>query len=107
MNKYSKNNENSLDIKKVDVFYRDNHAIKNVTMKIKEKHVTAFIGPSGCGKSTLLRCINRMNDEIVGCRTEGEIIWNGINILDEKVDPVPLRRKVGMVFQKPNQFLII
>jgi len=100
----NKINRNTLKIKNVDVFYGENHAIKNVTMDIKENHVTAFIGPSGCGKSTLLRCLNRMNDEIVGCRTEGEIIWDGYNILDEKVDPVPLRRKVGMVFQKPNPF---
>jgi phosphate transport system ATP-binding protein len=102
----SKNNQNEklLNIENVNVYYGDNHAIKKVTMAIKEKHVTAFIGPSGCGKSTLLRCLNRMNDEIVGCRTEGTIEWDGINILDKKVDPVPLRRKVGMVFQKPNPF---
>jgi len=104
MNKKTQKNDESLNIENVDVFYGDNHAIKNVSMGIKEKHVTAFIGPSGCGKSTLLRCLNRMNDEIVGCRTEGKIIWDGINILDKNVDPVPLRRKVGMVFQKPNPF---
>jgi phosphate transport system ATP-binding protein len=73
-------------------------------MEINEKSVTAFIGPSGCGKSTLLRCFNRMNEEIVGCRIEGEIIWQDIDILEDKVDPVSLRRKVGMVFQKPNPF---
>jgi phosphate transport system ATP-binding protein len=102
----SKKSKNSVPIKlkKVDVFYGSNHAIIDVSMNIKQKSVTAFIGPSGCGKSTLLRCFNRMNDEIIGCRTEGEIIWNNINILDKKVDPVPLRRKVGMVFQKPNPF---
>ena len=102
--KIPKKKEKSLKIRNVDVYYGDNHAIKNVTMEVKENCVTAFIGPSGCGKSTLLRCLNRMNDEIVGCRTEGEIEWNGINILDKKVDPVPLRRKIGMVFQKPNPF---
>ena len=94
----------NLDIKNVDVFYGDNHAIKDVSMLIKERKVTAFIGPSGCGKSTLLRCLNRMNDEIVGCKTEGTIMWGGIDILSKDVDPVPLRRKVGMVFQKPNPF---
>ena len=93
-----------IKVNNVDVFYGTNHAIIDVTMDIHQKSVTAFIGPSGCGKSTLLRCFNRMNDEIVGCRTEGEILWNNINILDKKVDPVPLRRQVGMVFQKPNPF---
>jgi len=93
-----------IDVEKVNVFYGTNHAIIDATMDIHQKSVTAFIGPSGCGKSTLLRCFNRMNDEIVGCRTEGKIVWNNINILDKKVDPVPLRRQVGMVFQKPNPF---
>jgi phosphate transport system ATP-binding protein len=93
-----------IQIKNVNVYYDSNHAIKNVNMNIKKKSVTAFIGPSGCGKSTLLRCLNRMNDEIVGCRTEGSIIWNKKDILDKDVDPVPLRRRVGMVFQKPNPF---
>jgi phosphate transport system ATP-binding protein len=94
----------NLELENVNVHYGDNHAIIDVSMLIKEKHVTAFIGPSGCGKSTLLRCLNRMNDEIVGCKTEGTIYWGGINILGKDVDPVPLRRKVGMVFQKPNPF---
>jgi len=93
-----------IKIQNVNVYYRDNHAIKNVSMEIKQKHVTAFIGPSGCGKSTLLRCLNRMNDEIIGCKTTGTILWNDIDILSKDVDPVPLRRKVGMVFQKPNPF---
>jgi phosphate transport system ATP-binding protein len=97
-------NNEIIKIKNVNVYYSNNHAIKNVSMDIKEKSVTAFIGPSGCGKSTLLRCFNRMNDEIIGCRTEGSIIWNNIDILNKNVDPVPLRRKVGMVFQKPNPF---
>ncbi len=91
-------------LKDVNVFYSDNHAIKDVSMEIPEKRVTALIGPSGCGKSTLLRCFNRMNEEIVGCRVTGEIIWRNINILSKDVDPVALRRKVGMVFQKPNPF---
>ena len=106
VSKKGKSNQNveRIQVKNVNVYYGSNHAIKNVSMDIKEKRVTALIGPSGCGKSTLLRSFNRMNDEIVGCRTEGSIIWGGIDILDGKVDPVPLRRKVGMVFQKPNPF---
>lgn len=95
---------NKIQIRNVHVYYGDHQAIKNVSMDIHEKAVTAFIGPSGCGKSTLLRCFNRMNQEIVGCRMEGKIIWRGVNILGDKVDPVSLRRDVGMVFQKPNPF---
>jgi len=93
-----------LQIKNVNVYYGDKHAIKNVSMIVKQKNVTAFIGPSGCGKSTLLRCLNRMNDEIVDCKTTGSIHWGDIDILGKDVDPVSLRRKVGMVFQKPNPF---
>jgi phosphate transport system ATP-binding protein len=100
-------NGNTIKLQNVNIWYgnKDNHAIIDVNMDVQEGAVTAFIGPSGCGKSTLLRGINRMNDEIPGCDTEGEIIWKGINILDrKKVDAVVLRRKVGMVFQKPNPF---
>ena len=93
-----------IKIKNVNVYYGDNHAIDNVSMDIKGRCVTAFIGPSGCGKTTLLRALNRMNDEIVGCRTEGSILWRNVDILSDEVDPVPLRRKIGMVFQKPNPF---
>ncbi|MDB2608304.1 phosphate ABC transporter ATP-binding protein PstB, partial [Planktomarina temperata] len=82
----------------------DNHAIKDVTVEIEDKTVTAFIGPSGCGKSTFLRCINRMNDTIEVCRVLGDIRIDGENIYDPKIDPVQLRAKVGMVFQKPNPF---
>ncbi len=91
-------------IRNVNVWYDDNHAIKDVSMDIPVRQVTAFIGPSGCGKSTLIRTFNRMNDDIEGCRTTGEVWWKGVNILSERVDPVPLRRDVGMVFQKPNPF---
>lgn len=93
-----------IEVRNVNVYYDTNHAVKDVSMDIKERSVTAFIGPSGCGKTTLLRAFNRMNDEIVGCRTEGSILLNNVDILDKKVDPVALRRKVGMVFQKPNPF---
>lgn len=88
----------------VQVYYGDNHAIKDVNVEIEDKTVTAFIGPSGCGKSTFLRCINRMNDTIDICRMEGKILIDGEDIHDPKVDPVQLRAKVGMVFQKPNPF---
>jgi phosphate transport system ATP-binding protein len=90
--------------RKVEVFYGDTHAIKDVDVDIEDKTVTAFIGPSGCGKSTFLRCLNRMNDTIDVCRVEGEITLDGEDIYDKRVDPVQLRAKVGMVFQKPNPF---
>ncbi|SFG08684.1 phosphate ABC transporter ATP-binding protein, PhoT family [Palleronia marisminoris] len=88
----------------VQVYYGDNHAIKDVDVEIKDKTVTAFIGPSGCGKSTFLRCLNRMNDTIDVARIEGDIRIDGEDIYDPNVDPVQLRAKVGMVFQKPNPF---
>ena len=88
----------------VQVYYGDNHAIKDVNVEIEDKTVTAFIGPSGCGKSTFLRCLNRMNDTIDICRVEGDIAIDGEDIYDKRVDPVQLRAKVGMVFQKPNPF---
>ena len=88
----------------VQVFYGDTHAIIDVNVDILDKTVTAFIGPSGCGKSTFLRCLNRMNDTIDVARVEGEIRIDDENIYDPQVDPVQLRAKVGMVFQKPNPF---
>jgi phosphate transport system ATP-binding protein len=88
----------------VDVYYGDNQAIKNVSLDIGRNEVIAMIGPSGCGKSTFLRCLNRMNDTIEGCRVTGEITLDGVDIYDPKVDVVPLRAQVGMVFQKPNPF---
>lgn len=90
--------------RKVQVYYGENHAIKDVDVDIAHKTVTAFIGPSGCGKSTFLRCLNRMNDTIDVARVEGDIRLDGEDIYDPKVDPVQLRAKVGMVFQKPNPF---
>ena len=88
----------------VNVFYGDKQAIDRVTLDISEKQVISFIGPSGCGKSTFLRCLNRMNDTIDICRIEGEIALDGKNIYAPDVDVVPLRARVGMVFQKPNPF---
>ena len=90
--------------RKVQVYYGDTHAIKDVDVDLEDKAVTAFIGPSGCGKSTFLRCLNRMNDTIDVARVEGEITIDDEDIYDKKVDPVQLRAKVGMVFQKPNPF---
>ena len=86
------------------VYYGDTHAIKDVNCDIKDRTVTAFIGPSGCGKSTFLRCLNRMNDTIDVARVEGSFLLDAEDIYDAKVDPVQLRAKVGMVFQKPNPF---
>ncbi|MDC1482159.1 phosphate ABC transporter ATP-binding protein PstB [Ascidiaceihabitans sp.] len=88
----------------VKVYYGDNHAIKDVSIDIEDKTVTAFIGPSGCGKSTFLRCLNRMNDTIDICKVTGSIRIDDEDIYDRRVDPVQLRAKVGMVFQKPNPF---
>ncbi len=104
MENKEKKEDGSLVISNLDVYYSDKLAVNKVSLNIPKNKVTAFIGPSGCGKSTLLRALNRMNEEIVGCRMNGKIIWKGINILDPKVDPVALRSKIGMVFQKPNPF---
>jgi phosphate transport system ATP-binding protein len=93
-----------ISAKNVDVFYGAAHAIKSVDVEIADKMVTSFIGPSGCGKSTFLRCINRMNDTIDVCRVTGDIMIDMEDIYDRRVDPVQLRAKVGMVFQKPNPF---
>lgn len=93
-----------ISAKGVQVYYGDTHAIKDVNVDIEDKTVTAFIGPSGCGKSTFLRTLNRMNDTIDICRVVGDIRIDGEDIYDPSVDPVQLRAKVGMVFQKPNPF---
>ena len=96
--------ESKITARGVQVFYGQNHALKDVDVDILDKTVTAFIGPSGCGKSTFLRCLNRMNDTIDGCSVQGSIKIDSEDIYDPKVDPVQLRAKVGMVFQKPNPF---
>ena len=90
--------------KDVNVFYGKTQAITNVSIDIEDKTVTAFIGPSGCGKSTFLRCLNRMNDTIDICRVSGDIRLDGEDIYNKDIDPVQLRARVGMVFQKPNPF---
>ena len=96
--------ENILDIKKLDLWYGENHALKNVNMEIKRNAITAFIGPSGCGKSTFLKTLNRMNDLVPGVRIEGQVLLDGVDIYDPKVDTSMLRKKIGMVFQQPNPF---
>lgn len=88
----------------VDVFYGDEQAIFDVSLDIGRNEVIAMIGPSGCGKTTFIRCLNRMNDTIDICRVSGEISLDGVDIYDKKIDVVPLRAQVGMVFQKPNPF---
>ena len=93
-----------IESRNIDVFYGETQALSNISMSIPEGEVTALIGPSGCGKSTFLRCINRMNDLIDSCRVEGELRLHDKNVYDDDVDPVALRRRVGMVFQKPNPF---
>jgi phosphate transport system ATP-binding protein len=93
-----------MSIRNADVYYGLKHAIIDVSMDIGSNEVIAMIGPSGCGKSTFLRCLNRMNDTIENCRVTGNITLDGQNIYDKKLDVVPLRARVGMVFQKPNPF---
>ena len=90
--------------KKVSVFYGDKKALDSINLEIPEKKVTSLIGPSGCGKSTFLRCLNRMNDTIDICRVEGDIFIDEKNIYEKSLDPVLLRARIGMVFQKPNPF---
>ena len=91
-------------VKALNLHYGANHALKNINMEIKDHAVTAFIGPSGCGKSTFLKCLNRMNDQVEGVRIEGQILLDGEDIYDKRVDTTLLRKKVGMVFQQPNPF---
>ncbi|MCS7014473.1 MAG: ATP-binding cassette domain-containing protein, partial [Chloroherpetonaceae bacterium] len=90
--------------RKLNLYYGDFHALKDVDLDIRSNSITALIGPSGCGKSTFLRCLNRMNDLIEGVRISGTVTLDGKNIYDPDVDVVDLRKRVGMVFQKPNPF---
>ena len=96
--------KSKISVKDLNLHYGTNHALKNVNMEIRERAVTAFIGPSGCGKSTFLKCINRMNDLVENVRIEGQILLDGEDIYDRRVDITLLRKKVGMVFQQPNLF---
>src|SRR5215211_7857439 len=92
------------DVDDISVFYGDKRAIRNVTLDLHAREITALIGPSGCGKSTFIRCLNRMNDLIPSARVEGRIGYHGENLYDDAIDPVQVRKRIGMVFQKPNPF---
>lgn len=94
----------AIEARAMNVFYGNFQAVKDVQMKVSPSKITAMIGPSGCGKSTVLRCFNRMNDLITSARIEGEVLFQGQNIYDVDIDPVEVRRRIGMVFQKPNPF---
>jgi phosphate transport system ATP-binding protein len=93
-----------IETRDLSIWYGEKQAVKDVSVKIPKNRVMAIIGPSGCGKSTLLRTFNRMNDFVPDMRVQGEVLFNGQNIFEKKVDPVEIRRKVGMVFQRPNPF---
>ena len=94
----------AITLDKLNVYYGDFHAVVDIDLKFEKQKITSMIGPSGCGKSTVLRSINRMNELIPGTRTEGSVYFHGEDMYDPKVDPVELRKRIGMVFQKPNPF---
>jgi phosphate transport system ATP-binding protein len=96
--------ENAIEVKTLSAWFGDHQVLKGITMGIRRNSVTSVMGPSGCGKSTFIRCLNRMHDLTPGFRMTGEVLFDGRNVISEKVDPVLLRRKVGMVFQQPNPF---
>ncbi len=98
------NGRYAIDAQDLNVFYGGFHAVRNVNIDVEPRKITALIGPSGCGKSTVLRALNRMNDLIPVARTEGAVLFHGKNLYDPDVDPVEVRRRIGMVFQKPNPF---
>jgi phosphate transport system ATP-binding protein len=100
----SPNGRYAIEAKDLNVYYGDFRAIKDVNLEIRRHKITAIIGPSGCGKSTMLRAFNRMNELVPVARADGEVVFNGKNIYDPDVDPVEVRRRIGMVFQKPNPF---
>ncbi len=93
-----------IESRNLNLWYGENHALKDISIGIQENQITALIGPSGCGKSTFIRCLNRMNDLVDIVRIEGEVLYNGVNIYDKDTDVVELRKNIGMVFQKPNPF---
>ncbi|MEM3407394.1 MAG: phosphate ABC transporter ATP-binding protein PstB [Nitrososphaerota archaeon] len=92
------------EIEDLNAWFGSKQVLKNISMKIKDKAVTAIIGPSGCGKTTFIRCLNRMHEIVPGAKVSGKVLFNGINLYDDGIDPVLIRRKIGMVFQKPNPF---
>lgn len=97
-------NSYALQANTLNVFYGDFNAVRDVSMNVEHRHITALIGPSGCGKSTLLRAMNRMNDLVDTARVTGELFYHGQNLYADDIDPVEVRRRIGMVFQKPNPF---
>ena len=103
-NNYVNDNKYKLSIRNIDAWFGTKQALKNITLDIKERSVTAFIGPSGCGKTTLIRCINRMHEMTPGAYVKGQLILDGVDIYDKIIDPVIIKRRIGMVFQKPNPF---
>ena len=103
-NNYVNDNKYKLSIRNINAWFGTKQALKNITLDIKERSVTAFIGPSGCGKTTLIRCINRMHEMTPGAYVKGQLILDGIDIYDKIIDPVIIKRRIGMVFQKPNPF---
>ncbi len=103
-NSTSNDNHYAIEAKNLNIYYGDFLAVKDVNFQVKKQKITAMIGPSGCGKSTVLRSFNRMNDLVSTARAEGSVLYHGKNIYDPDVDPVEVRRRIGMVFQKPNPF---
>ena len=99
-----KSQKTKIQVENLNLYYGENHALKNVNMNIKENSITAFIGPSGCGKSTFLKCLNRMNDLVDCAKIDGTVLLDGENIYNKDVDTTLLRKRVGMVFQQPNPF---
>src|SRR3990167_9684510 len=93
-----------LSIKNLDAWFSKKQVLKNLNLQIQTQEITAIIGPSGCGKSTFVRCLNRMHEVTVGAKVTGEVLFDGKNIYDSEIDPVLVRRRIGMVFQKPNPF---
>ncbi len=104
MSQVQTNGQYAIEVRDLNIYYGSFQAVRNVTMDIDRHKITALIGPSGCGKSTLLRAFNRMNDLVPSARSEGEVLYRGQNLYAPSVDPVEVRRRVGMVFQKPNPF---
>jgi phosphate transport system ATP-binding protein len=98
------NGKVALELQDVHIYYSSFRAVKEVSLKLERQKITAFIGPSGCGKSTVLRALNRMNDLIPGSYLKGQVLYHGYNLYDKEVDPVEVRRRIGMVIQKPNPF---
>jgi phosphate transport system ATP-binding protein len=101
----TRDGEYAIEARDLDVYYGSFRAVKGVNLQMHQRKITAFIGPSGCGKSTLLRSFNRMNDLIPNTRISGHVLYRGVDIYDHSIDPVDVRRRIGMVFQRPNPFL--